>query len=172
MFTRSKEKQSVQKEIDPSNLPEHIAIIMDGNGRWAKKRGLPRIAGHREGMKTIQKVVERAVELDLKALTLYAFSTENWKRPMNEVEFIMKLPSQFLDTYLPDLVKNNVKVTTIGDFDALPKYTKEAVSYSVKKTENNTGLILNFAINYGSRKEILECCEANLLGLSGRSNGP
>lgn len=156
MFTRSKEKQSVQKEIDPSNLPEHIAIIMDGNGRWAKKRGLPRIAGHREGMKTIQKVVERAVELDLKALTLYAFSTENWKRPMNEVEFIMKLPSQFLDTYLPDLVKNNVKVTTIGDFDALPKYTKEAVSYSVKKTENNTGLILNFAINYGSRKEILD----------------
>ncbi len=156
MFTRSKDKQSVQNAIDLNKVPQHIAIIMDGNGRWAKKRGLPRIAGHREGMKTVQKVVERAVELDIKVLTMYAFSTENWKRPMSEVEFIMKLPSQFLDTYLPDLIKNNVKVTTIGDFDALPEYTKEAVSHSVEKTKQNTGLILNFAINYGSRKEIID----------------
>lgn len=81
--------------LDPTNVPKHVAIIMDGNGRWAKKRGLPRFAGHKEGMKTIKKVVERAVELNLEAITLYAFSTENWKRPPKEVEFIMKLPSQF-----------------------------------------------------------------------------
>ena len=99
------------------NVPEHIAIIMDGNGRWAKKRGLPRVAGHREGMKAIKKIVQRRVELDVKVLTLYAFSTENWKRPKKEIDYLMRLPERFLDNDLPDLIKNNVKVTMIGDYD-------------------------------------------------------
>lgn len=150
-------RSSTKKEekLDIQNVPEHIAIIMDGNGRWAKKRGLPRVAGHREGMKAIKKVVQRAVELDVKVLTLYAFSTENWKRPRKEIEFIMRLPSRFLDTYLPDLIKNNVKVTMVGDYDSLPEFTKEAVKHSIEKTKDNTGLILNFALNYGSRLEII-----------------
>ncbi|PKR78653.1 isoprenyl transferase [Halalkalibacillus sediminis] len=156
MFFRSKEKRKEAESLDRNNIPQHIAIIMDGNGRWAKKRGLPRIAGHREGMKTIKRVVERAVELEVGALTLYAFSTENWKRPENEVEFIMKLPSQFLDTYLPDLIENNVRVTTIGNFDSLPELTREAVQYSIDQTKDNTGLQLNFALNYGSRHEIID----------------
>ncbi|GEL75845.1 isoprenyl transferase [Tenuibacillus multivorans] len=155
MKFRTKNDQAITA-VDLQNVPEHVAIIMDGNGRWAKKRGLPRVAGHREGMKTIKKIVERAVNLNLKALTLYAFSTENWKRPPKEIEFIMKLPSQFLDTYLPDLKKNNVKVTTIGDYEGLPEATKKAVQYSVDQTKKNTGLVLNFALNYGSRSEIVE----------------
>ncbi|RPF55963.1 isoprenyl transferase [Aquisalibacillus elongatus] len=152
--------KKAQNTIDFENVPDHVAIIMDGNGRWAKKRGLPRVAGHREGMKTIKKVVERAVELELKAITLYAFSTENWKRPPKEVEFIMKLPSQFLDTYLPDLVNNNVRVTTIGHFDGVPEATKKAVQYSIEQTKHNTGLQLNFALNYGSRSEISDAVKA------------
>ncbi|TFB23180.1 isoprenyl transferase [Filobacillus milosensis] len=155
MLFRNK-KETPKTDIDLDNVPGHIAIIMDGNGRWAKKRGLPRVAGHREGMKTIKKIVERAVELNINAVTLYAFSTENWKRPPKEVEFIMKLPSQFLDTYLPDLKKNNVKVTTIGDYERLPEATKDAVLYSIDETKNNTGLVLNFALNYGSRSEIVD----------------
>ncbi|SEP58073.1 isoprenyl transferase [Piscibacillus halophilus] len=153
-------KNQEQNSLDLTNVPKHVAIIMDGNGRWAKKRGLPRVAGHREGMKTIKKVVERAVELELDALTLYAFSTENWKRPPKEVEFIMKLPSQFLDTYLPDLIQNNVRVTTIGHYDGLPELTKQAVQYSVEQTKNNTGLVLNFALNYGSRSEIVDAVKS------------
>src|SRR5690625_3722086 len=145
-----------QKNIDKSKIPEHIAIIMDGNGRWAKERGLPRVVGHKEGRKAIKKVVERAVELDVKALTLSAVSTETWTRPASEVEFIMQLPSQFLDTYLPDLSEANVRVTMIGDYESLPYFTKEAVQYSIDKPKNNTGLVLNFALNYGSRVEIID----------------
>lgn len=155
MKFKTKKNQDMTS-LDPTNVPKHVAIIMDGNGRWAKKRGLPRFAGHKEGMKTIKKVVERAVELELEAITLYAFSTENWKRPPKEVEFIMKLPSQFLDTYLPELIENNVKVTTIGHYEGLPEFTKKAVQYSVDQTKNNTGLVLNFALNYGSRSEIVD----------------
>ncbi|MGM8214502.1 isoprenyl transferase [Bacillaceae bacterium W0354] len=158
MIFRSSSKK--QGKINKDNIPEHIAIIMDGNGRWAKERGLPRIAGHREGMKTIKKIVQRAVDLNVKALTMYAFSTENWKRPAKEVEFILKLPSRFLDTYLPDLIKNNVRVTMIGDYDSLPDFTKEAVKYSIEQTKHNTGLVLNFALNYGSRSEIVDAIKA------------
>ncbi|SET40775.1 undecaprenyl diphosphate synthase [Salinibacillus kushneri] len=137
------------------NLPGHVAIIMDGNGRWAKKRGRPRAAGHKEGMKTIKKVVKKAVELNLNVLTLYAFSTENWKRPKSEIDFIMKLPNEFLDTYLQELIDNNVQVRTIGDFSELPAHTQQAVQTSIDKTAHNDGLILNFALNYGSRNEIV-----------------
>ncbi|MFC5589070.1 isoprenyl transferase [Sporosarcina soli] len=136
-------------------MPNHVAIIMDGNGRWAKQRNLPRVAGHHEGMKTVHKITRFANELGVKALTLYAFSTENWKRPKFEVDFLMKLPGEYLTTYLPELIEKNVKVEMIGDFEALPKHTQQAIENARKATEQNDGLVLNFALNYGSRLELV-----------------
>ncbi|WHY79341.1 isoprenyl transferase [Neobacillus sp. WH10] len=144
------------EEIKKLPVPEHVAIIMDGNGRWAKKRALPRIAGHHEGMKVVRKTTMLANDLGIKVLTLYAFSTENWKRPKNEVEYIMKLPEEFLGTFLPDLVKNNVQVKMMGYKDQLPIHTLRAIEKAMEETKDNTGLVLNFALNYGSRAEILD----------------
>lgn len=137
-------------------LPSHVAIIMDGNGRWAKKRSLPRIAGHHEGMKIVKKITRFANELGIKTLTLYAFSTENWKRPKLEVEFLMRLPEEFLETYLPELMEQNICVKMMGNIESLPEHTKRAVKNAVDQTANNSGLILNFALNYGSRDEIVQ----------------
>jgi undecaprenyl diphosphate synthase len=144
------------QELVKHPIPGHIAIIMDGNGRWAKKRALPRVAGHHEGMKCVRRITKLANELGVEALTLYAFSTENWKRPKMEVEFLMKLPEEFLGTFLPELVEENVQVKMMGSPDALPNHTKRAVTKAMEATENNDGLILNFALNYGSRSEIIE----------------
>ncbi|TWE08832.1 undecaprenyl diphosphate synthase [Neobacillus bataviensis] len=144
------------EEIKESPVPEHVAIIMDGNGRWAKKRALPRIAGHHEGMKVVRKTTMLANDLGIKALTLYAFSTENWKRPKNEVEYIMKLPEEFLGTFLPELIENNVQVKMMGYKHQLPLHTLRAIERAVEETKTNTGLVLNFALNYGSRAEILD----------------
>ena len=137
------------------NLPGHVAIIMDGNGRWAEKRGLPRVAGHKEGIKAVLKVVRAANKAKVKVVTLYAFSTENWNRPKSEIDFLMKLPKEFLHIYLPELMENNVRIDTIGDFEALPLHTQKAVQYAKDKTKDNDGLLLNFALNYGSRYEIM-----------------
>ena len=103
-------------------IPTHIAIIMDGNGRWAKKRALPRVAGHHEGMQTVRKITRCACDLGVKVLTLYAFSTENWKRPKSEVEFLMRLPEQFLNSFLPELMERNIRVEMIGVMESLPDY--------------------------------------------------
>lgn len=138
------------------DVPVHVAIIMDGNGRWAKNRGLPRMAGHHSGMKTVKRITIAADRLGVKYLTLYAFSTENWKRPKAEVDFLMKLPQQFLEIELDELVANNVQVRMMGHKDDLPPHTISAVEEAIIKTANNTGLVLNFALNYGSRNEILE----------------
>ncbi|UTR13096.1 isoprenyl transferase [Evansella sp. LMS18] len=138
------------------NLPGHVAIIMDGNGRWAKKRGLPRVAGHREGMNVIRRIVRQADKLGIHTLTLYAFSTENWKRPKTEVDFLMGLPERFLNKELPELMERNVIVKHTGSKDVLPPSTIRAVENAVEKTKDNKGLILNFALNYGSRSEIIE----------------
>ncbi|WP_282019711.1 isoprenyl transferase [Planomicrobium okeanokoites] len=137
-------------------IPSHIAIIMDGNGRWAKKRSLPRVAGHHEGMKTVRKITRLANNLGVDVLTLYAFSTENWKRPKMEVDFLMRLPEEFLSTFLPELVAENVKVEMMGDHTNLPAHTLKAISKAKEATKDNTGLILNFALNYGSRSEIVD----------------
>lgn len=137
-------------------IPSHIAIIMDGNGRWAKKRSLPRVAGHHEGMKTVRKITRLANELGVDVLTLYAFSTENWKRPKMEVDFLMRLPEEFLSTFLPELVSENVKVEMMGDHTNLPAHTLKAISKAKEATKDNTGLVLNFALNYGSRAEIVD----------------
>ncbi len=144
------------EQIKKLPVPEHVAIIMDGNGRWAKKRALPRIAGHHEGMKVVRKTTMLANDLGIKTLTLYAFSTENWKRPRNEVEYIMKLPEEFLGTFLPELVANNVQVKMMGYEDQLPLHTINAIEKAMEETKNNDGLVLNFALNYGSRAEILD----------------
>lgn len=154
-FFKKKKIHTEPSDETFTSIPEHVAIIMDGNGRWAKGKGLPRIAGHREGMNNVTKTVRAANKYGVKVLTLYAFSTENWKRPKDEVEFIMRLPKEFLHVYLPEMMENNVQIRTIGDFDALPTYTKEAVQYAVDQTKDNDGLILNLALNYGSRYEIL-----------------
>lgn len=144
------------EEIKKLPVPEHVAIIMDGNGRWAKKRALPRVAGHYEGMKVVRKTTMLANDLGIKVLTLYAFSTENWKRPKNEVDYLMKLPEEFLGSYLPELVANNVQVKMMGYKDQLPDHTLRAINNAMEQTKNNTGLVLNFALNYGSRAEILD----------------
>ncbi|MEH7074962.1 isoprenyl transferase, partial [Neobacillus drentensis] len=143
-------------EIKKLPVPEHVAIIMDGNGRWAKKRALPRIAGHHEGMKVVRKTTKLANDLGIKTLTLYAFSTENWKRPKNEVEYIMSLPDEFLGTFLPDLIEENVQVKMMGYKNQLPVHTLRAIEKAIEDTKDNDGLVLNFALNYGSRAEILD----------------
>lgn len=145
--------------IDSDNIPSHIAIIMDGNGRWAKQRSMPRVKGHHEGMNTVKRITRYANKLGVNILTLYAFSTENWKRPKTEVEFLMNLPQQFLNSFLPELMELNIRVQMIGDFDALPIHTKKALQIAMDKTSNNTGLILNFAMNYGSRDEIVRAVQ-------------
>jgi len=152
-FFRKKRKKL--ERIKHENTPEHIAIIMDGNGRWAKKKGLPRIAGHKEGMTVVQKIVRSAVEYDIKILTLFAFSTENWKRPKPEVDFLMRLPKEFLHIYLPEMIENNVRIDTIGDFDSLPPHTRKAIIHAKEQTKDNDGLLLNFAFNYGGRYDIM-----------------
>ncbi|QKS71404.1 isoprenyl transferase [Paenalkalicoccus suaedae] len=159
MFSRLSKKQKKEDHegltLD-QNIPAHIAIIMDGNGRWAKQRGLPRVAGHREGMSVIRKIVRAANEVGVKTLTLYAFSTENWKRPKTEVDFLMRLPERYLSVELPMLMEENVVVRITGDEDRLPEFTKSAVKKAIESTKENDGLILNFALNYGSRSEMLD----------------
>ncbi|NEU29342.1 isoprenyl transferase [bacterium LRH843] len=148
--------QEEKKDLELVNIPKHIAIIMDGNGRWAKQKGLPRIAGHHEGMKVINKIVRKANELGVEVLTLYAFSTENWKRPKTEVDYLMRLPERFLGIELPKLQEENVKVRLMGSLESLPEHTKKAVTAAMDDTKHNTGLILNVALNYGSRFEMIE----------------
>lgn len=143
-------------QIKKLSIPEHVAIIMDGNGRWAKKRALPRIAGHHEGMKVVRKTTKLANKLGIKTLTLYAFSTENWKRPKNEVDYLMSLPEEFLGSFLPELIEENVQVQMMGYQEKLPLHTLKAIEKAMDDTKNNDGLILNFALNYGSRAEILD----------------
>lgn len=153
-FLRKKQKNEKQDKIE--NVPKHVAIIMDGNGRWAEKKGLPRVAGHKEGVHVVNKIVKAASNANVEVLTLFAFSTENWKRPKPEVDFLMKLPKEFLHVYLPEIMENNVKINTIGEIEELPKHAKGAFEYAKEKTKNNDGMILNFALNYGGRFEIIQ----------------
>lgn len=133
----------------------HLAIIMDGNGRWAKKRFLPRVAGHKQGMENVKTITKAANRLGIKVLTLYAFSTENWSRPTEEVNYLMRLPIDFFDKFMPDLMAENVRVNVMGFLDELPEKTRQVTERAMETTKNNTGLILNFALNYGSRREIV-----------------
>ena len=140
--------------MDTRIIPQHIAIIMDGNGRWAKKRGLPRTAGHKQGAENIRKIAIACNTMGVKALTCYAFSTENWKRPQDEVDYLCKLPKLFFNRYLAELKKNNIKVTFLGEIERFPDETRRVITTAVEQTQENTGLILFLAFNYGSRREI------------------
>ena len=153
MFAK-KDPVSENMAIDMERIPHHIAIIMDGNGRWAQKRHLPRVAGHKQGMQTVKTITITASNLGVKVLTLYAFSTENWKLPSSEVNYLMQLPIRFFSTFVPDLVKNNVRVMVMGDIQRLPAKTQQAVNDAIADTANCDGMVLNFALNYGGRDEI------------------
>jgi undecaprenyl diphosphate synthase len=142
-------------EIDFSKLPKHIAVIMDGNGRWAKKRSLPRLLGHKQGVKTVKKIVKASSSLGIRVLTLYAFSTENWKRPDSEIKGLFLLILHFLKKELKEFHKNNVRLRILGDLSQFPAEIEKALNDARKLTENNTGLQLNVALNYGARQEIL-----------------
>ena len=144
------------KELDTDNIPNHIAIIMDGNGRWAKEKGLPRIAGHREGINSVRDITRICGEIGVKYLTLYTFSTENWNRPKKEVNALMSLLLSTIKMEVKELHKNNVKFSTIGDLSFLPKNTESGLKEGIDLTKNNTGLNLVLALNYGSRQEIID----------------
>ncbi len=137
------------------NLPGHIAIIMDGNGRWAKDRSLPRVSGHREGINSVREITQVAGEIGVKHLTLYTFSTENWKRPRIEVSALMKLLLGTIEGEIENLHENNVRFTTIGELADLPGDTRKGILAGIEKTKDNTGLNLNLALSYGSRQEIV-----------------
>lgn len=149
-------EEELKKKVDYSRLPCHIAIIMDGNGRWATRRGLPRSAGHRAGVESLRDIVELCVELEINVLTVYAFSTENWKRPQEEVDVLMDLLVEYLYNEIVELHKNNVCVRPIGRIHELPESARLALKKAVDKTCNNTGLVLNIALNYGGRVELVD----------------
>ncbi|MEG0662446.1 MAG: isoprenyl transferase [Anaerovoracaceae bacterium] len=140
--------------LDKNRIPAHVAIIMDGNGRWAKKKNLPRVMGHNAGMKAMKEIVKRSSVLGVKHLTVYAFSTENWKRSEEEVGGIFKLLIKYVDSELRELHSNNVRVKILGDYTALPKEAVERLEKTLELTNENTGLQFNIALNYGSRKEM------------------
>ena len=144
------------KELDTDNIPNHIAIIMDGNGRWAKAKGLPRIAGHKEGINSVRDITRICGEIGVNFLTLYTFSTENWNRPKKEVNALMSLLLSTIKKEVRELHKNNVKFSTIGDLSFLPKNTENGLKEGMALTKNNTGLNLILALNYGSRQEIID----------------
>lgn len=150
------EIKSIEELKAKGNIPEHIAIIMDGNGRWAKKRNLPRVAGHQKGVISVRHTVETCVGLGVKILTLYTFSTENWKRPQEEVSTLMRLFVKSLQKETDELNKNNIRLTTIGDVNSLPSIVQKELSSAIKKTKNNSKMILNLALSYSGRWELVE----------------
>jgi len=155
-----------------AKLPKHIAIIMDGNGRWARKRGLLRTAGHRAGVKTVKKIVRIAGDIGLKYLTLFTFSTENWKRPKDEVSAIMRLLEQTTKRELSELLENNVRLIATGNIENLPSKKREVLLDAIERTKNNTGLILNLALSYSGRAEILQAIRNIAADLSSKKINP
>ena len=141
--------------LDMDNIPQHVAIIMDGNGRWAKARGKIRTQGHKVGAETLKTIVRAADTLGIKAITAYAFSTENWKRPVTEVHFIMELLSRYLSSEIEEFKENNVQVRFMGSRQGLPEVVNNKMDHAIEETKNDTGIILNLAINYGGQAEIL-----------------
>lgn len=144
-------------KLDNSNIPAHIAIIMDGNGRWAKKQGFLRAIGHENGTKAVRKIVEAATELEVSYLTLYAFSTENWNRPKLEIDSLMGLLVRSLKKELNTFIENNIKLNVIGDFNGLPKQVQKELNKVMEATKSNDKMVLSLALNYGSREELRNC---------------
>ncbi|MCD4813170.1 isoprenyl transferase [bacterium] len=143
-----------------SLLPRHVAVIMDGNGRWAQQRGLPRVEGHREGMNSVRSIIRQSGEMGIDYLTLYAFSTENWKRPRREISFLMKLLIEYLKKELAELHRQGVRILMLGQRDPVPEKVLQSIDQAVVMTAHNQGLNLNLAFNYGGRREILDAVQA------------
>ncbi|MBF0351031.1 MAG: isoprenyl transferase [SAR324 cluster bacterium] len=148
------------QSIDKQLLPRHVGIIMDGNGRWAQQRIMPRFQGHRSAVKAVRVTVETSAEIGLKALTLYAFSTENWKRPQTEVSILMDLLAEYLEKELNTMLTNNIQLRLIGDRAALPEFIHAPLDRALQNTAGNTGLVLNLAVNYGGRAEIIRAVQS------------
>lgn len=146
--------------IDRELMPRHVAVIMDGNGRWAKKRGMPRAFGHRAGVNALEPIIEACGQWGIEALTLYAFSTENWARPKDEVVALMGLINEFFDKKIDELDQKGVCIRMLGDMDGVPEAQRRVAREAMARTEKNTGLKLNIALNYGSRQEILRAAKA------------
>lgn len=157
MFFKKKSKSA--ETLDPNNIPRHIGIIMDGNGRWAKRRGLPRSAGHRAGAETLKKIVKYCDKIGVKCITAYAFSTENWNRPQNEVDALMDLLYMYLQQVEEQFAGTNVILRVIGDRSRLSEKINKAIDYAEDYTKDNSGLILNVALNYGGRDEITRAAQ-------------
>ena len=156
-----RKESEVYARLDPKRLPQHIAIIMDGNGRWAKRRHLPRIAGHRAGVASVRSTVETAARIHLPALTLYAFSNENWKkRPPAEVQFLMGLLKRYLRAEVPTLNQNNIRLEYIGRLHELPEDVQGRMSWARESTARNTGMVLTLALNYSARLELVDAFQA------------
>lgn len=153
-----KTEKKLYSKIDNQSLPKHVAIIMDGNGRWAKCHHLPRIRGHKKGTTRVKKIVTLAKRLGIKVLTLYAFSSENWKRPIEEINLLMDLLYYFLVRETPQMVKKDIRLIASGDLERLPTRARRKLFQSINKTQNNKGMILNLALNYGGRNEIVRAC--------------
>lgn len=160
VFKRRRKTQVNKEQILSAPLPQHIAIILDGNGRWAKKRGLPRTAGHQEGAMNVREITKLCASIGIKALTVYAFSTENWKRPDEEVKFLMKLPLKFFDEFAPELVENNIRLNVIGNIAELPKDLQQKILEITDLTKSNTRMTITIALNYGSQDEIKQAIQS------------
>jgi undecaprenyl diphosphate synthase len=171
----NREEARLLELLDARRLPKHIAIIMDGNGRWAKRRHYPRVAGHRAGVDSARTVIETCAHLGLPALTLYAFSLENWRRPKAEIDFLMRLLRQYLKTELPVMHRNNIRLQVIGRVDQLPDGVRADVEKGMELTASNTGMCLMVALNYGGRAELVDAFNAILDSIrrnGGNGNGP
>lgn len=155
-------ESTLLEQLDLKRLPAHIAIIMDGNGRWAQRRHLPRIAGHRAGVKVARQVIETCAKLKVRALTLYAFSLENWRRPQAEVDFLMRLLREYLKKELPSIHKNNIQLLVIGRSAQLPEAVRKDIEKAMRLTAQNTGMKLIVALNYGGRAELVDAFNAIL----------
>jgi undecaprenyl diphosphate synthase len=152
----NRKEAEIFSRLDSSRLPHHVAIIMDGNGRWAKRRHLPRIAGHRSGVAAVRSTIETAARISLPALTLYSFSAENWKRPKTEVGYLMSLLRRYLKLELPTMMENNIRLQYIGRQQELPQEVQERMAWAREATEKNTGMVLTLALNYSSRMELVD----------------
>jgi undecaprenyl diphosphate synthase len=155
-FAEKQNRTAERLGLAVERLPHHIAIIMDGNGRWAESKGLPRMAGHREGAKTVEKIARYCVSIGIESLTLYSFSMENWKRPQNEIEFLMYLYSRYLAEIRPTLMKDNVRLIHLGRMEQLPEQVRNELLETIKLTSANTGMVIGLALNYSGRTEIVD----------------
>ena len=164
------EEAGLLAKLDFSRLPRHVAVIMDGNGRWAQKRHLPRIAGHRSGTKTARTTIETCARLNIEALTLYAFSVENWRRPKTETDFLMQLLREYLRKEMPLIQKNNIRMRFLGRLQELPEGVRRDVAEAVDRTAANKGMELSVALNYGGRAEIVDALNAILAKRNGHGS--